>query len=213
MDYLQTAAELRQERANAWTHGLGLALGLVGVPLLLYYSAATSDTFQWWSLALFGFSLLLVYLTSTVYHSLQEPRWKYVLRIADHISIYFLIAGTHTPFLVYCFPEASGRFYLYLIWGMVLAGLAYKLLFFGRWEWLSVTFYLAMGWMGVITIPQAMEAMPEAALNGVILGGVFYTVGVIFYAWQKLPYHHAIWHLFVIGGSVSHFWAIWVLVV
>ena len=78
---------------------------------------------------------------------------------------------------------------------------------------MSVTFYLAMGWLGVVTIPQAMEAMPEATLNGVVLGGLFYTIGVIFYAWQRLPYHHAIWHLFVIGGSVSHFWAIWELVV
>lgn len=213
MDYLQTAAGLRQERANAWTHGLGLALGVLGVPLLLYYSAATSSTYHWWSLALFGFSLLLVYFTSTLYHSVHEPRWKYVCRKADHISIYFLIAGTHTPFLVYCLPEGAGRWYLCLVWGMVLAGLLYKLFFFGRWEWLSVAFYLAMGWMGVITIPQAMEAMPEAALAGVILGGLSYTAGVIFYAWQKLPYHHAIWHLFVIGGSVGHFWAIWEMAV
>ena len=213
MDALTTAFELQQERANAWTHALGLALSIVGVPLLLFYSAATSDTYHWWSLALFGVSLLLVYFTSTLYHSVHHPRWKHLCRKADHISIYFLIAGTHTPFLVYCFPEATGRFYLYLVWGMVLAGLAYKVFFFGRWEWLSVTFYLAMGWLGVVTIPQAMEAMPEATLNGVVLGGLFYTIGVIFYAWQRLPYHHAIWHLFVIGGSVSHFWAIWELVV
>ncbi|MCB9052516.1 MAG: hemolysin III family protein [Lewinellaceae bacterium] len=213
MDSIYSAAELRQERANAWTHGLGLALAIIGVPLLLYYSTAASDTYHWWSLALFGFSLLLVYFTSTLYHSVRAPRWKHVCRIADHISIYFLIAGTHTPFLVYCFPADSSRLYLYLLWGMVVAGLLYKLLFFGRWEWLSVTFYLVMGWMGVITIPQAMESMPEAALNGVVLGGLSYTLGVIFYAWHKLPYHHAIWHLFVIGGSLSHFWAIWELVV
>ncbi|MCB0599439.1 MAG: hemolysin III family protein [Lewinellaceae bacterium] len=213
MDYLTTPLELKQERVNAWTHGVGFALGLLGVPLLLYYSSAPSDTYHWWSLALFGFSMLFVYFISTLYHSVREPRWKYLCRKADHISIYFLIAGTHTPFLVYCFPEASGRFYLYLIWGLVAVGLVYKLFFFDRWEWLSVTFYLAMGWLGMITIPQASGLMPQATLIGILLGGLSYTIGVVFYAWRKLTYHHAIWHLFVIGGSLGHFWAIWELVV
>ena len=157
--------------------------------------------------------MLLVYFTSTLYHSVHEPRWKYLWRKADHISIFFLIAGTHTPFLVYCFPEESGLFYLYLIWGMAVAGLFYKLFFFARWEWLSLAFYLVMGWLGAFTIPQAMGSMPESTLNGIIAGGIFYTVGVVFFTWHKLPYHHAIWHLFVIAGSIAHFWAIWQMVV
>lgn len=213
MSYVLTAAELREERANAWTHGLGFALGLAGVPFLLYAATFGAGPAHWWSLWVYSLSLLLVYGVSTLYHSVHQPQLKYAFRVADHISIYFLIAGTHTPFLAYYPLGGASKTYLLVMWGMVALGVLYKLLFFGRWEWLSVAMYLAMGWMGVLTIPAMMELMPAASLNGVVFGGLSYTLGVVFYAWRRMPYHHAIWHLFVIGGSACHFWAIWAMAV
>jgi hemolysin III len=198
----------QQELASAITHGFGLLLGLFAVPALLIDKYEVAESGLWWGLAIFGLSLLLVYTTSTLYHSVATPRTKYILRVADHISIYFLIAGTHTPLLLYYLP---GSIYLGLIWGLVGVGVVYKLFFFSRWEWLSVALYLGMGWMGVLTIPYMLDLMPAATLNGIIIGGISYTLGVVFYAWQRLPYHHAIWHLFVIGGTAAHFWAIWAM--
>jgi len=211
--YALPATDGREERANAWTHGLGLALGIVGVPVLLYVTAGQASQVQWYSLLAYGLSLLLVYGVSTLYHSVQTPRLKYLCRVADHISIYFLIAGTHTPFLVYYPLGGASQYYLYALWSLVGLGLFYKLFFFGRWEWLSVGAYLLMGWMGVLTIPAMMELMPALTLKGVVFGGLFYTAGIVFYAWRRLPYHHAIWHLFVMGGSAAHFLAVWVMAV
>lgn len=196
----------QQELANAYTHGFGFLLGLTGVPALLISTYEGVESRLWWGLMVFGLSLLLVYATSTLYHSASNPRLKHGLRVADHISIYFLIAGTHTPFLLHYLPNS---WFLTIIWCLVLGGIIYKLFFFDRWEWLSVAFYLGMGWMGVLTIPFMAEAMPDSTFNGILLGGLFYTIGVVFYAWRRLPYHHAIWHIFVIGGTAAHFWAIW----
>lgn len=200
---------IQQERANAITHGFGLLLGMIAVPALLIHKFGTASMGLWWGLVVFGFSLLLVYAASTLYHSATNPRIKYGLQVADHISIYFLIAGTHTPLLLYYLP---GSVYLFVIWGLVAAGTLYKLFFFNRWEWLSVTFYVGMGWMGVLTIPSMAESMSASTINGVVIGGILYTIGVVFYAWRRLTYHHAIWHLFVIGGTAAHFWAIWMMV-
>ena len=197
-----------EERANTFTHAFGFLLGLIAVPVLLIAQYGAVPAWELWSMLVFGLSLLLVYAASTVYHAVIDARWKYRLQVLDHISIYFLIAGTHTPLLVHYLPGDNGQWYLIVIWAMALAGLVYKLFFFGRWEWLSVSFYLVMGWMGAVTIPDMMQDMSAPTLYGVILGGLSYTLGVVFYAWRKLPYHHAIWHLFVIGGTVGHFWAI-----
>ena len=197
--------DAQEERASALTHGFGLLLGLFAVPALLI-DQYEADSRLWWGLAIFGLSLLMVYATSTLYHSVVNPRIKYILQVADHISIYFLIAGTHTPLLLHYLP---GSIYLGLIWMLVAVGVFYKLFFFNRWEWLSVALYLGMGWMGVLTLPYMLDLMPSTTLNGIIIGGVSYTLGVVFYAWRRLPYHHAIWHLFVIGGTAAHFWAIW----
>jgi len=203
-----TATPLQEERSNTLTHAFGLLLGIVAVPALLVNQYGAVPAREWLSILVFGFTLLQVYATSTIYHAVTGARWKYRLRVLDHISIYFLIAGTHTPLLVHYLPGESGRFYLIVIWTMAFSGLIYKLFFFGRWEWLSVAFYLVMGWMGALTIPEMAQEMSTPTFYGVILGGVSYTLGVVFYAWHRLPYHHAIWHLFVIGGTAGHFWAI-----
>ena len=202
------ATTVEQERANTLTHALGLVLGLIAVPALLVWQYGTVSTVEWMSLLVFGITLLQVYATSTIYHALTDARWKFRMQVLDHISIYFLIAGTHTPLIVHYLPGETGRVYLLIIWSMAFAGLVYKLFFFGRWEWLSVGFYLVMGWMGVLTIPEMAPGMSTPTFYGIVLGGISYTLGVVFYSWRQLPYHHAIWHLFVIGGTIGHFWAI-----
>ena len=204
---LKKALYFKEELANAFTHGIGVVLCLVGVPLLLALGAQQGNGYEVLGLSIFGFSLLLVYLISTIYHSITGPQWKHKLRIADHISIYFLIAGTHTPLLIYFLNNSIGYFYLILLWTLVAIGIAYKLFFFGKLKLLSVLFYLCLGWMAVFTIPPMLDQMPPYCLHWIIIGGIFYTLGVIFYLWETLPYHHAIWHVFVLGGSFGHYMA------
>ncbi len=198
----------REEWANVVTHGLGLVLCLIGVPWLLHELGGNADWYQWSGLLIYGLSLIAVYASSTIYHSLKAYPWSRVLLKIDHIAIYFLIAGTHTPFLLYGMANSWGWFYLAVIWGLVLVGIFYKLFFLGRWPWLSVSLYLIMGWLGAITLPQMWGQLDTPILVWVLIGGVSYTLGVVFFLWHKLPYHHAIWHLFVLGGSIGHFIAI-----
>ena len=206
----ELSAELysNEEWASAYTHGIGALLCLIGTPVLLTLGAQKGAWFEILGLSIFSFSLLLVYATSTIYHSISIPKWKYKLQVADHISIYFLIAGTHTPFLLYYLNNSTGYVYLAILWGLVLFGLFYKLFFFGKFRIFSVLFYLGLGWMAVFTIPPMLDQMTSACLYWIIIGGAFYTAGVLFYLWESLPYHHAIWHLFVIGGSLGHFIAL-----
>ena len=126
----------------------------------------------------------------------------------DHISIYFLIAGTHTPLLLLYLDNEVGRFYLILIWALVALGVLYKLFFFGKSELVSVIFYMVLGWMAVFTLPKMYPLMAEGVMQWIIAGGIFYTLGVIFYIWDRLPFNHSIWHLFVIAGSSGHFAAV-----
>lgn len=202
----------REEFANVLTHGLGVLLCLGGIPLLLQEAVPNSAWPQQAGLCVFCLSLLMVYLSSTVYHSLSAERLKDLWHRIDHISIYFLIAGTHTPFLLYFAEAGQARFFLQLIWGMVALGVIYKLFFFGRFEWLSVLYYVVLGWMALVTIPAMITGMSDEILFWIIAGGLSYTFGVIFFLWEKLPYHHAIWHLFVLGGSAGHFTAMYLTV-
>ena len=214
MEYLSALnlSQSREEFANALTHGLGVLLCLVGIPALLQEAVPNSSWFQQVGLCVFCTSLLMVYLSSTVYHSLSAERLKRLWHRIDHISIYFLIAGTHTPFLLYFAEAQQAQTFLQLIWGMVAIGVFYKLFFFGRYEWLSVLYYVVLGWMALVTIPAMVSGMSDEVLFWIIAGGLSYTFGVIFFLWEKLPYHHAIWHLFVLGGSAGHFAAMYLTV-
>ncbi len=195
------------EVPNVLTHGLGALLCLVAIPFLLWQAGPNVEDRQLFGLSVFGGSMFLVYLSSTLYHSARNPRLKYNLQVLDHISIYFLIAGTHTPFLLYYLNNPTGWFYLAVLWGMVLVGTLYKLFFFGKLPWFSLFFYIGMGWMAIFTIPHMLDNMSFDCLWWIIAGGVSYSIGVIFYQWRKLRYSHAIWHLFVIGGSAGHYLA------
>ncbi|MGK0366266.1 MAG: hemolysin III [Saprospiraceae bacterium] len=199
------------ERANALTHGFGFIMSLIATYFLAKKGIASGDEQVFWGLTIFGASLCILYLASTLYHSIpfDQPGRRAVLRRVDHIAIYFLIAGTHTPFLLLFLPSDKAVLYLSIIWGMVLLGTLYKLFFFDRWSWVSTVFYVLMGWFAVVTMPQMSDALPQISILWVAIGGLFYTGGVFFYVREKMKWHHVIWHLFVMAGSAGHFIGVW----
>ncbi|NHZ71876.1 MAG: hemolysin III family protein [Aquificales bacterium] len=201
-----------EEIANSITHGIGTALSIAGLSVLVVLAVIYGDVWRIVSFSIYGGSLILLYLASTLYHSLQHPRVKQVLRKFDHASIYILIAGTYTPFLLISMRGSLGWPIFGLIWGLAAAGIVWKMFFVGKWEVLATIIYILMGWMCIFLFKDMVSAIPPLGVTMLITGGVVYTAGVIFYAWEKLPYNHAIWHLFVLGGSVCHFVAISTLI-
>ncbi|MFK8103626.1 MAG: hemolysin III family protein [Saprospiraceae bacterium] len=201
-------SNFKEELANAITHGLGLLLSIIGIPVLISFGVDQAAFSQIIGLAIFCFSLLMVYTSSTLYHSFQHVALKKAFRLIDHISIYFLIAGTHTPFILMYLNNTKGTIFLILLWTLVGIGVLYKLFFMNRFKWFSLIFYLGLAYMAVFTLPSMMEVMSMTCLFWIIGGGVSYTLGTFFYVFEKIPYHHAIWHLFVIGGSLCHFIAL-----
>jgi hemolysin III len=199
---------LGEEIANSVTHGVGALLSLVGTAILLYRAARNGTTLHVVSFAVYGSCLFLLHLSSTLYHALRPPRAKRVFRVFDHCSIYLLIAGTYTPFLLLSLWGRWGLTLLVAIWTLAIAGIVFKSLFIGRLQRASVLLYILMGWMIVVAAREAWARVPHAAIGFVAAGGLFYTLGVAFYAWKSLPYNHAVWHLFVLGGSVCHYAAI-----
>jgi hemolysin III len=199
---------LGEEIANSVTHGVGALLSLIGTAILLYRAARYGTTLHVVSFAVYGSCLFLLHLSSTLYHALRPPRAKRVFRVFDHCSIYLLIAGTYTPFLLLSLWGRWGLTLLVAIWTLAVAGIVFKSLFIGRLQKASVLLYILMGWMIVVAAREAWVRVPHAAIGFVAAGGLFYTLGVAFYAWKSLPYNHAVWHLFVLGGSVCHYAAI-----
>ena len=197
-----------EEIANSITHGIGAGLSVAGLTLLVALAAIYGDVWRVVSFSIYGSSLVLLYLASTLYHSIQHPKVKRILRIFDHSAIYLLIAGTYTPFTLVSLRGPWGWTLFGLVWGLALLGIAFKTVFIGRYEKLATAAYVLMGWLVVIAFKQMLVAIPPGGIVWVVIGGVVYTLGVLFYAWEKLPYNHAIWHLFVLGGSACHFFAI-----
>jgi len=198
---------LREEIANALTHGLGAAAALAGSAVLITLAARHGDGWQLAGAIVFGVALLTLYTASTLYHAIQQPRVKRHLQVFDHCAIYVLIAGTYTPFtLGLRGPWGWGLFAA--IWALALAGVVFKLFFTGRFDRVSTLIYLGMGWLVVVAIKPLFLAMDLWTLGWIFAGGVFYTLGTLFYLRESLPYAHAIWHLFVLGGSVCHYVAV-----
>ncbi|MCL4265570.1 MAG: hemolysin III family protein [Anaerolineae bacterium] len=195
----------KEELLNSVTHGIGSVLAAVGMVTLVVLALLYGDGWRVLSFAIYGGCLLFLYLASTLYHGVQRPRWKRVLRVMDHTAVYLLIAGTYTPFLLVKMRDPMGLTLLAVVWGMALLGIAFKVLFIGRYEKWATLGYLFMGWMCLIAFRQMIVVMPAWGLFGIIVGGLFYTAGVIFYVGERIPYNHTIWHLFVMGGSVAHF--------
>ncbi len=197
-----------EQIANSVTHGIGAVLSLVGTAFLLYYAVLGGSARHVVAFTVYGATLFLLHLASTLYHALRPPRARRVFRIFDHCSVYLLIAGTYTPFLLLSLWGRWGLTLLIAIWSLAVAGVVFKSLFIGRLQKTSVVLYVAMGWMIVVAAREAWIRVPHEAIAYVAAGGLSYTVGVVFYAWKRLPYNHAIWHLFVLGGSVCHYVAI-----
>ncbi|ABX03455.1 MAG TPA: hemolysin III [Herpetosiphon sp.] len=194
-----------EELANAITHGIGVALSVAGLAILLIMAINTGDPWRIASFTVYGVSLICMYLASTLYHSIRNPRAKYLLKIFDHCAIYLLIAGTYTPILLVSMQSSLAWTLFGLIWGCAFAGICFKMFFIKRFELLSTLMYVGMGWLSVMAWDDLVASLPTGAFALLVAGGLTYTAGVVFYRWEKLPYNHAIWHGFVMGGSVCHF--------
>lgn len=202
------AADLRDEIANALTHGLGAMAALVGGSVMITLAAIYGDGWQLAAAIVYGITLLLLYLASTLYHAIPHPVAKARLKVFDHCAIYLLIAGTYTPFTLIGLRGPWGWGLFAAIWSIALAGIVFKLFFTGRFKLLSTLMYIAMGWLVVVAIKPLMSSVDAWTLGWLLAGGLFYTLGTFFYHRESIPYSHAIWHLFVVMGSVCHYVAV-----
>lgn len=197
-----------EERWNCVTHGLGAALSVAALSVLVTLASQHGEARHIVTVAVYGASLVLMYLASTFYHAMPPGRAKHWLKVLDHVSIYCLIAGTYTPFLVVLIGGAWGWSLFGVIWGLALAGTVFKLFFVGRYDFVSTMVYVGMGWLVLVGVRPFLMHLPTGALIWLLAGGVAYTGGVVFYLWDHLPFNHAIWHLFVLAGSACHFVAV-----
>lgn len=199
---------LADEIANSITHGLGLILSLIGLPVLIITSLNRGDVINVIGASVFGGTLVALYLASTLYHSIPAPRAKRVLRILDHVAIFLLIAGTYTPFTLGVLRGAWGWTLFGIVWGLAAVGILFKVVLGTRFPNASTIFYLAMGWLIVVAARPLMLNMPTAGLWLLAAGGLAYTFGVVFFVLDHRRYMHAVWHLFVMAGSACHFVAV-----
>ncbi|MEL0610653.1 PAQR family membrane homeostasis protein TrhA [Vibrio echinoideorum] len=202
-----------EERANAITHGLGVVLGVVGLILLLIRAFDyQADMLTITSMTVYGSSIILLFLASTLYHSITTEKTKRLLKTLDHCAIYLLIAGSYTPFLLVGLRTPLAMGLMAVIWGIALVGIIMKIAFVYRFKRLSLFIYLAMGWLSLIVVYQLAMNINIGGLVLLAVGGVIYSLGVIFYVAKRIPYNHAIWHLFVLAGCACHFFAIYLYV-
>lgn len=190
-------------------HGLGIVLSIAGLTTLVALAARYRDVWTVVSTAVFGVSMIVLYTASTIYHAVPDLDLKRHFKKFDHISIYYLIAGSYTPFLLVCMRGTLGWTIFGIIWALALTGTILKLLSSGSGTkvW-SISLYLIMGWMIVIASKQLVGALPPIGLKFLVLGGFFYTAGILFYVWKSRKYTHAIWHGFVLTGTIMHFFAV-----
>ena len=197
-----------EEIANSITHGVGLLLAIAGLATLVAFAVLRGTAWHIVGCSIFGATLVLSYLTSTLYHSIPSARAKSILRIFDHCAIFLLIAGTYTPLMLVNLRGPWGWSILGVVWGIATLGIIFKVTMLRKWTVVSVVLYVAMGWVVVVATKPLLSAVAPAGLLLLLLGGLAYTGGVIFYGLRRMPYHHAVWHLFVLAGSVLHFFAV-----
>jgi hemolysin III len=202
-----------EELANSLTHGLGAALSAIALILLVAYSSLRGDGWHLASCTIYGVTLVLLYTASTLYHAVPNPRAKRILKIVDHASIFLLIAGTYTPFLLVTLQGPWGWGLFGAVWGIAAAGIVMKLFWTGRFRYLSTGLYLAMGWIVMIALKPLVASLPPGGLILLGAGGLLYTLGTIFYLWKQLLFGHAIWHGFVLAASICHFFSILLYVI
>ncbi|QPC48333.1 PAQR family membrane homeostasis protein TrhA [Mangrovibacillus cuniculi] len=197
-----------EEISNAVTHGIGALLSIAALVLLIVFSSIHGTAWHVVSFTLFGATMFILYMSSTLVHSFPEGKAKDVFEILDHSSIYFFIAGTYTPFLFVVVQGALGWTLFGIVWGLAIGGTIFKVFFVKKFLFISTLLYVVMGWLIVFAWDPLVSTLHP---NGVVLlvaGGICYTVGAIFYVWRAFPHHHAVWHLFVIAGSVLHFFSV-----
>ncbi|CAL1517716.1 hemolysin III family protein [Chitinophaga sp. MM2321] len=198
----------KQEIVNGLVHGIGMVFGAAGLPVLTGMATAHGNTPGIIGAGIYGFCFLLLFTSSTVYHFSQESVVKRTFEIFDHISIYFLIAGTYTPFLLVYMNNAFGITLLSILWGLTLVGILFKTWFTGRYEIISTSIYLVMGWIMIVGGRRFFDVLPLSVLILIATGGVLYSIGVFFYVWDKYRYTHAVWHALVLVAAVCHYVAV-----
>lgn len=202
----------REEVANAITHGIGTVLSVAALVLLVVFASLKGTAWHVVSFSIYGTTMLLLYLNSTLVHSLKEGKAKDLFEFFDHSSIYLFIAGTYTPFLLVALRGTLGWSLFGVIWGIAVFGVFFKAFFVKKFLFMSTIFYIAMGWLIVLAWNPLSAVVATGGMVLLTVGGVLYTLGTIFYVWRGFPYHHAIWHVFVLAGSVTHFFAILIYV-
>ena len=206
---IQTSFE---EKLNAISHAVGVVLGIAALVLLIIYSSNKTD-WSLFSVIVYGISIIILFSASTFYHAVRGDRLKHYFRIVDHISIYFLIAGTYTPVCLISLEQTQGWTLFWLVWGIAAFGVILKLFFTGKFEVFSTLLYLVMGWLIIFDFANLTEAIGNNGILFLFAGGLSYTVGIVFYAIQKIPFNHVIWHLFVLAGAIFHFFMIFFFVI
>jgi len=203
---------IRQELINSLTHGFGILFGIISIPILLAQAAKNDNPQNTIGAAIYGFSFLMVFTFSTLYHGFQQANIKRLMKIFDHISIYFLIAGTYTPFLLIYMNNSLGLTLLITLWVLTFLGTIFKCFFCGRWEIFSTIVYLAMGWIMLVAGRSFFANMPSTVITLIITGAALYTMGVVFYIREKYFYSHAVWHSFVLVAAICHYVAVLIAV-
>jgi len=197
-----------EEIANSITHGIGAGLSIAALVLLIVYSSIYGGIWHVVSFSIYGATLVILYISSTLYHSFRNPRLKHIFHILDHSCIFLLIAGTYTPFTLVTLRGNGGWWIFGVIWGLAISGIVLKAFFINKFRKLSVVIYIAMGWIIMFAMRPLIHNLPGMGLMWLLIGGLCYTGGIFFYAYKKIPFGHSLWHLFVLGGSISHFFSI-----
>jgi hemolysin III len=203
--YSLKAQSLSEEIANSITHSVGVGLSIAALVILVVLASRRGDVWRITSFSIYGTTLFLLYLSSTLYHSFVDSKIKNIFRILDHSSIYLLIAGTYTPVTLTLMRGAWGWTLFGLAWAMAIGGIIVTSLLLDKLKALVVLSYVVMGLLVVIAIKPMIKMVPQGMIIWLFIGGAYYILGIVFYLWKRLPYHHPIWHLFVLGGSISHF--------
>ena len=196
-----------EEQLNTFSHAIGALLGISGLVLLIVLNT-NKTPWSLFSVIVYGISIIVLFTASTLYHAARTERKKHYFRVLDHISIYLLIAGTYTPVLLITLEQTLGWILFWVVWGIAGFGVILKLFFTGRFEIFSTLLYLAMGWLIVFDFSSLYATIGSSGVLWLYAGGLFYTVGILFYAIQRIPYNHVIWHIFVLAGAICHFFMI-----
>lgn len=199
---------LGEEIAHTISHGIGLLLSIAGLAVLVAFASLYGDAWHITSSAIYGATLILLYTASTLYHGIPQSKSKQLLRRLDHAAIFLLIAGTYTPFTLVNMRGVWGWSLFGLVWGLAILGMVLELVMKRRIKWLSISLYLGLGWLVLIAIKPLIDSVATGGIVLLLAGGLSYSLGVIFYVWKRLSYHHAVWHLFVMGGSALHFFSV-----